>query len=190
MQSTSYRDTLKGQFIMAMPMLADPNFSNTVTCISEHNDEGAFGLVVNRVHAMLSAKDIFEELGLEPSIDASQTPIHIGGPVHMDEVFILHGPPFHWEGCILVTETIGLSNTMDILSALAGGTGPDRFMITLGCAGWAAGQLEEELKANAWLTGPVSDSIIFDTPVNERWEDAIKGLGIDPALLSTDSGSA
>jgi len=182
--------SLKGQFLIAMPALADPNFSQTVTCISEHNAQGALGIVINRVHALLTAKDIFSELDLETRIDASEIPIHIGGPVNGDEVFVLHGPPMNFEGCLPVNAALALSNSLDVLESLARGTGPPKALIALGCAGWAPGQLDAELRENAWLTGPSSNGLIFDVPVHERWAGAIRSIGIDPSLLSGVAGHA
>ena len=182
--------SLKGQFIIAMPALADPNFHQTVTCISEHNEQGALGIVINRVHALLSAEDIFSELGLETRIDVSKIPVHIGGPVHGDEVFVLHGLPMNFDGCLPVTDMLALSNSLDILAALAKGEGPEMAVIALGCAGWAPGQLDAEMRENAWLTGPADNDIIFRLPVHERWERAIRSLGIDPSLLTGAAGHA
>jgi len=179
-----------GQFVVAMPALADPNFFQTVTCISEHNKQGALGVIINRLHALLSADDIFTELKLDASIEAEKIPVHIGGPVHMDEVFILHGPPFGWRGCLPISDALAISNTIDILAAIAGGQGPPDFLIALGCAGWGPGQLEAELGGNAWLTGPASNDIIFKTEIGLRWERALQEMGVDPALLSGTAGHA
>ncbi len=180
----------QGQFLMAMPGLADPNFFRTVTCICEHVPEGAVGLVVNQLHSSLSAKNIFEELNMEYIPETASLPIYLGGPVHIGEVFILHGPPFEWEGCLMITRSLGMSNTRDILQAIALGTGPESFIIALGCAGWGPGQLEHEIRANAWLTCPISEDIIFDTSVEARWEEGMRKMGIDPGFLSDAAGHA
>lgn len=186
----TYSGSLKGQFLMAMPALADPNFYQTVTCICEHNQEGAMGVVVNRVHSSLTAKDIFEELNIEYAPATESIPVHIGGPVHIGEVFILHGPPFDWEACLMITPSLGMSNTKDILQSIAVCRGPEAFIIALGCAGWGPGQLEHEIKENAWLTFPIFEENIFEMPVDLRWEEAVKKMGIDPILLSNTSGHA
>lgn len=180
----------KGQFLIAMPNLADPNFSQTVTCICEHTPEGAVGIVVNRVYSPLTGKDIFEELKIESLSDADSIPVHIGGPVHSNEVFVLHGPPFEWQGCRKITPFLAMSNTKDVLEALSMERGPKPFLIALGCAGWGPGQLEAEIKANAWLTSPVFEEIIFRLPVENRWEEAVKKVGIDPMALSDTAGHA
>ncbi len=184
-------DALKGQFLIAMPGLADPNFAQTVTCMCEHTQEGSVGIIINRVHHALSAKDIFTELKIVYSPEVENLPVYFGGPVHMGEVFVLHGPPFDWKGSINITPTIALSNTRDIIWAIAEGKGPELFNITLGCAGWGVGQLESEIKQNAWLTCPVKDKIIFKTPVDLILETVLKMMGIsDPILLSDKPGRA
>ena len=115
---------MTGHLLIAMPGLLDPNFDLTVTLLCEHNNEGAIGIVLNRVHPSLSGKDIFEELKLKPSSEAENIPVHIGGPVNINEIFVLHGPPFEWEGCYQINPAIGMSNTRDILAA-----------VPVGCAG-------------------------------------------------------
>ena len=182
--------TLKGHFLLAMPSLLDPNFYQTVTCICEHNESGTMGIIVNRVHHSLNAKDIFEELTIEHGPGADSIPIYLGGPVHLGEIFVLHGPPFNWQASLMITPLLAMSNTRDILEAIARGRGPQTFIITLGCAGWGPGQLESEIKENAWLNYPIFEENIFDMPVELRWEEAVRKLGIDPALLSVTAGHA
>lgn len=185
-----YQDSLKGQFLMAMPELLDPNFSMTVTCICEHSASGSIGLVINRIHSMVQAKDIFTELHLDYSADMDSIPIFIGGPVHVNEIFILHGPPFNWEGCYLINSSLAMSNTIDILQSIALGKGPDDYLISLGCAGWGPGQLESEIRQNSWITCPAFEEIIFNVPVELKWKEALSKVGIDPVVLSNKSGNA
>lgn len=182
--------SLKGEFLIAMPEMSDPNFSGTVTCICEHTDGGAFGVIVNRVTPVIKAVEIFKEFGINHEERGPDFPIYVGGPVQTDEIFILHGPPFDWEGTHMITQDLALSNTLDILEAMAGGRGPRSAMITIGCAGWGAGQLEYELKENIWLTCPVDSGILFDVPVDDRWNKAIESFGFDPLLLSSHAGHA
>jgi putative transcriptional regulator len=182
--------SLKGQFLMAMPGLVDPNFYQSVTCLSEHNQKGAMGIVITRIHPEINAKMIFDELQIPAAGDAQKVPVHMGGPVHMNELFVLHGAPFAWEGSMMVTEELALSNSRDILEAIAMGKGPRAFIIALGCAGWGPGQLESEIRGNAWITGPYSEEIAFRMAVERRWEAAMQGIGIDPALLSDTAGHA
>ncbi len=182
--------SLKGQFLIAMPSLLDPNFFQAVTCICEHTLEGALGLVINRVLPDLTGTMIFQELGLDPVPQLNTVPVYFGGPVHKGQIFILHGPPFDWESFHPVTPSLALSNSKDILDALARGKGPGSFMIALGCAGWGPGQLESEILANAWLTSPVNEAIIFKTQAENRWEQSAKLLGIDISLLGDSVGHA
>ncbi len=181
---------LKGQFLIAMPGLEDPNFHQTVTCIVEHNADGAVGIVINRIHQLVSAEDIFKELDIDYHPDAAGIPIYLGGPVHTGEIFILHGPPFEWQGTLSVTEQLAMSNTIDLLEAIAQVRGPKAFLIAMGCAGWAPGQLEAEIKQNAWLTGPSDETLLFSSSVEKRWMASMERLGIRPELLSGAAGNA
>ncbi len=189
MQS-DYPESLKGQFLMAMPALLDPNFHQTVVCISEHTREGAVGIVVNRVHATLKADTIFDELKMDHQPELGRLPIHLGGPVHASELFILHGPPFDESTSLVITASLAMSTTRDVLQRIAWGKGPSAFLIALGCAGWGPGQLEAEIRQNAWLTSDIEEKILFETPVEERWEAALRKLGVDPALLMDAAGHA
>lgn len=184
------QSSLKGHFLMAMPALADPNFQRSVTCITEHTPEGAVGIVVNQIHPQLRSGMIFKELGLSCGPPADEMDIHIGGPVHGDELFVLHSLPLEWQSSLIVKEGLALSNSRDILEAIALGEGPERAIIVLGCAGWGAGQLEWEMMQNAWLTLPCNNEVIFHTPIEARWEYAIRQLGIDPDSLSDTVGNA
>jgi len=177
---------------MAMPLLVDQNFYQTVTCICEYTPSGTVGIVINRIHPALTVKDIFNELNIQfiQDVETNPNPIYLGGPVHMGEIFILHGPPFGWEGTLMVTSTLALSNTRDILESIAMGRGPKSYLIALGCAGWGPGQLESEIKGNAWLTSPIDEDIIFDMPIEERWEGSLKKIGVNPALILNTSGHA
>jgi putative transcriptional regulator len=182
--------SLKGQFLMAMPGLSDPNFYQSVTCLSEHNPKGAMGIVITRPHPEVRGKMIFEELQIRTMFDAEKIPIYFGGPVHINELFVLHGAPFHWKSSLKVTDELALTNSRDVLEAIAMGQGPTAFIISLGCAGWGPGQLESEIRGNAWVNGPFSEEIAFRTQVEYRWEAAMRQIGIDPALLSDTAGNA
>ena len=188
--TTESKYSFKGQFLIAMPQLHDPNFYKTVTCISEHNTHGAVGVIINQVQPLLSAKLIFDELNIDYLAGAEDIPIYLGGPVHLNEIFILHGPPFDQDGCLLINQELALSNSRAILNAIAQQKGPKSYIICLGCAGWGPGQLDYEIKENVWVTTQCSNEIIFNRPLESRWEDAIKQLGIDPALLSDIAGHA
>lgn len=182
--------SLKGQFLIAMPDLGDPNFSKTVTLICEHTADGALGLIINRPHPFVIVEQIFKEFNMAVNEKTGKSPIYMGGPVQMEEVYVLHGPPFGWRGTLQITRTLAISNTVDILEAMAVGTGPSRARMMLGCAGWGPGQLEQEIKDNSWLTQDASETIIFNVEADDCWEEAVKSLGIDPLLLSSGAGNA
>jgi putative transcriptional regulator len=183
-------DSLKGQLLTAMPELKDPNFAKSVICVCEQTNVGAMGIVINRIHPGVTGKDLFKELKLDYEPEIGEIPIHVGGPVHLGQVFIMHGPPFGWEGCLRISDTLALSSTIDVLAALALGRGPRAYMVILGCAGWGPGQLEAEILENIWLTAPMSESLLFRWPVNERWDQVMRMMGIDPALLTGTAGHA
>lgn len=181
---------LHNHFLLSMPSLEDPNFQRTLTLICEHTEHGAMGLVVNRPLA-LTTGEILAHLGLEPSTDAlDQQPVHYGGPVEPERGFVVHQPIGEWEGTLEITDTLGVTTSRDILEAIAQGTGPERFLLTLGYSGWGAGQLEAELGQNAWLTCPASTDILFELPAEERMGTAAARMGIDLDLLSSDTGHA
>lgn len=184
------RLSLRNHLLIAMPSLEDPNFFHTVTYICEHNDEGAMGIVINRPTDITLAELLAQlEITPEPELDVT-TSVFEGGPVHHEHGFLLHTPIGNWSASLPITEQIALTTSKDILEAIAQGAGPDRYLLALGYAGWGAGQLEEELAANAWLSGPASLALLFDTPVEKRWEEAAALLGVDLHLLSSDTGHA
>jgi putative transcriptional regulator len=188
--ATDYPESLKGHFLMAMPGLMDPNFHQTVICLSEHTRDGAVGIVINRAHPSLKAAAIFSELQIVHHDEVGQVPVYLGGPVHASEVFILHGLPFDADVSLEITPHLAMSTTRDVLEQIALGKGPKQYVISLGCAGWGPGQLEAEIRQNAWLTCQIDTGIMFDTAVDKRWERAMRELGIDPALLIDAVGHA
>jgi len=184
---------LTNHFLIAMPNMVDPHFSRTVTFICEHNEQGALGLVVNRPIDMTLAA-LFERLSLEPGSkgtrDLAETPVYFGGPVQTDRGFVLHVPVGGWGSTLTVRDRIGLTTSRDILEAVNRGTGPEKLIVTLGYSGWAAGQLEHEIKQNAWLTVEAKDAIIFDLPAEERLPAAMELLGVSYATLADGAGHA
>lgn len=187
MPNTSY---LNGQLLIAMPALADPNFAQTVTYICEHNDQGALGLTINRL-SDLKLGDIFDQLSLDPgNAELRELDIYNGGPVQQDRGFVLHEGSGKWDSTMMVSSEVGMTTSRDILAAMADNEGPGRYLIALGYAGWAAGQLEQELAANAWLSVAADPRILFDMPWEERYEASARLLGVDLRLLSTETGHA
>ncbi|SIS12082.1 putative transcriptional regulator [Aquipseudomonas alcaligenes] len=181
---------LKHHFLIAMPHMADPNFAQTVTYLVEHNEQGAMGLVINRPNG-LNLADVLEQLRPDepPPALCQSLPIFAGGPVQTDRGFVLH-PSGHSFQATLELGELALSTSQDALFAIADGHGPARHLITLGYAGWEAGQLETELTENAWLTCPADSDILFDTPFDQRLSAAAARLGINLSLLTAQAGHA
>lgn len=181
---------LTNQFLVAMPAMADANFSQTVTFIWEHNHEGALGIIINRPLQMRLA-DVFEQLKMpmSPAVSGVQ-PVLQGGPVQTDRGFVVHRVGGDWEHTRQVSSRIQVTTSPDILDAMARGTGPETALVALGYAGWGAGQLETELAHNAWLTVPCDEDILFNTPFEQRWHAAGRLLGIDVATISSHVGHA
>ena len=181
---------LTHHFLIAMPNMADPNFARTLTYVAEHSERGALGIIINRptemdLATLLDRVDIALDNG-----EIAGEPVYFGGPVQTDRGFVLHRPPGEWDATLTVNEQIGLTSSRDILKALALGDLPLDAIVTLGYAGWDAGQLEQELADNAWLSTPADPAIIFDLPPEERLAAAMQQLGIDFANLSEDAGHA
>ena len=178
------------QFLIAMPGLADPNFHQTVTYICEHDEGGAMGIVINRP-LNLTLDELLKHLQIPiEQPDAATIPLYSGGPVQQEQGFVLHTPIGNWDSTLQITDAIAITTSRDILQALARHEGPDRVLIALGYAGWGPGQLEREMIANAWLSGPADPDILFNVAINERWAAAAALLGVDLRLLSGDTGHA
>jgi putative transcriptional regulator len=185
---------LTGHFLIAMPAMADPYFSKSVTYICEHNEQGAMGVVINRpidmkLDALLDqiSIDLTDELSAKLMGDNT---IHFGGPVQIDRGFVLHQPVGHWQSTIAVNGDTALTTSKDVLEATARGEGPSKILVTLGYAGWSAGQLEQELAQNAWLTVPAQDMVIFDMPDEKKRDAAMNLLGVNFASLADEAGHA
>jgi putative transcriptional regulator len=183
-----YDHSLKNHFLIAMPGLTDPRFSQSVTYICEHNEGGAMGIVINQP-ANLSYQALFSQLQLNEDYQ-DESPLLMGGPVQKERGFVLHTTEKEWTSTLRVSSDIALTGSKDILDDIANHQGPQSALIALGYAGWDAGQLEEEIAQNSWLTVPAEKHIMFDTPLDQRWTSSAKQLGIDLNLLSSNAGHA
>jgi len=181
---------LTHHFLIAMPAMADPHFAHTLTFVCEHNADGALGIVVNRpIEMTLSA--LFEQIEVSlPDSPLGRSPVLYGGPVQMDRGFVLHRPLGNWQSTLAVSDDLGLTTSKDVLEAVARGEGPKDVLVSLGYAGWSAGQLEQEIAQNAWLTVAANPEVLFDTPIEARLPAAMRLLGIDFSRLSEDVGHA
>ncbi len=180
---------LSNQFLMAMPGVVGGELAGTVIYICEHSEKGALGLVINRP-TDLSLAGLLEKIDLEfETAPQDASPIFFGGPVHTDRGFVLHSPPGDFSSSIKLGD-LALTTSRDVLQAVAAGTGPEKILITLGYAGWGAGQLENEISQNAWLTVAADVDVIFAVAPEDRYAAAMKLLGIDPSMLTGVAGHA
>jgi putative transcriptional regulator len=184
------------QLLLAMPGMLDDNFAGSVIYLLEHTDKGAMGLVVNRPTELVLST-LFEKIELKLEIaPLLDQPVYFGGPVQVERGFVLHpSDPFEkYSSSLIITDGLSMTTSKDILEAVAKGAGPQKFIMTLGYAGWGAGQLEEEISLNGWINVPLPSSemntIIFDTPYAQRYQKAMQILGFDPSSLSGEVGHA
>lgn len=183
-------DTLQGKLLVAMPGMTDPRFEHAVIMMCTHDIDHAMGVVVNKPREEITLGEVLKHLGLSTE-HTGDRPVLDGGPVQPDRGYVLHSADFAaGDATLSVTPEIRLTATRDVLEAVAKADAPENFVLALGCAGWGAGQLEDELKHNAWLVVDASDAIIFGDKHEEKWTAAIKSLGFDPAQLIGDAGMA
>lgn len=182
---------LANHFLIAVPSMNDPNFSRGVTLLCQHNDEGAMGLVINRLSSY-TLGDILRQMEIETAQpELAAMPVLAGGPIQQERGFVLHSPErTDYDSSFPVSEQLCLTTSRDILLAMAAGQGPRHAVVALGYAGWSAGQLESELQQDAWLTVKADPSILFGTEIEQRWLAAAQLIGIDLNLLPTYSGHA
>lgn len=192
--SASSPINLTNQFLIAMPGMVDGNFAGTVVYLCEHNDKGALGLVINRP-IDINLKHLFEkvDLSLDRS-DLAERPVYLGGPVQTERGFVLHesldDEGGHYNSTLKIEGGLEMTTSRDVLEALSNGAGPRKVFITLGYSGWTAGQLEEEISRNGWLNVDADPDVIFDTPVEQRYDKALSLLGIDRNFLMGEAGHA
>lgn len=187
MLTSSY---LANHLLIAMPGLEDPNFSRGVTFLCQHNADGALGIVVNRL-STLTLGEVLEQMDISTQNTAlAQMPVYAGGPVQMDRGFVVHEPGGDFDSTFKVSDQVCVTTSRDVLAAMAEGRGPRRALVALGYAGWGAGQLESEIKENAWLNVPSSASILFETPLEARWMAAAQLAGVDMRVLTDYAGHA
>jgi len=187
----SDESSLTNHLLVAMPSLADPEFSQTVTLVCEHSvGKGALGIVINKPLPM-TLGEVFEQMRLESdNTELSARSVLRGGPVHRDRGFVVHRPAGRWDSSHVVSEQIHVTTSKDVLAAMARGDGPPGAFIALGYAGWEVGQLEREMRDNAWISLPVDERIVFEMPFEDRWHAVWRQLGIDIGRMSHVAGHA
>lgn len=181
---------LEGQLLLAMPGMMDSRFDRTVIYVCSYTDEGAMGLVVNRHLNSLTFSELLEQLEIEVDEPVSDIPVHAGGPVETGRGFVLHSTDYIQDSSLVVSESIALTATVDILKAIAEGRGPRHRLLALGYAGWSSGQLDQEIQSNGWLTCPANEQLIFETGPEDMWPRAMSMMGIDISMLSSHAGHA
>jgi putative transcriptional regulator len=180
---------LTGQLLLAMPGIGDPRFEKAVIAVCTHDERGALGIGIGRLAPRLGFHALLEQFDI-PAGAAPDVPVHLGGPVEPQRGFVLHSLDWGGQDTMEVDSRFALTNTIDILRAIAEGKGPRHWLAALGYAGWAEGQLDEEMTRHGWFTCPASEKLLFDTPVEQRWSGAFKSAGVDSRLLSASAGQA
>ena len=188
---------LTNQFLIAMPGLRETTFAGTVIYLCEHTDKGALGLVINKP-IDIKLKNLFEKVELTlDRVDLADAPVFFGGPVQTERGFVLHerqegndGATASYNSSLQIPGGLSMTTSKDVLEALASGAGPKKVLVTLGYSGWGAGQLEDEMSRNGWINVSAEPAIIFDTPVEQRYDKALSLLGIDAGMLSQEAGHA
>ncbi|MEM7172379.1 MAG: YqgE/AlgH family protein [Pseudomonadota bacterium] len=181
---------LTGQLLIAMPNMRDSRFARTVIYLCAHNEDGAMGLVINRLVGAITFPDLLSQLGIEVTDLKEEIRVHFGGPVESGRGFVLHSGDYLQESTLQVNPRIALTATIDILRDIAQGAGPKKQLMALGYAGWGPGQLDNEIQANGWLHATADEELIFDNGLDDKWERAMAKLGVDISMLSGEAGHA
>ena len=189
-ESTRSEISLSGQLLVAMPQMEDPRFARTVVYVCAHSDDGAMGLVVNRLIDSMRFDSLLDHLGMETGTPHPDLPVHFGGPVESSRGFVLHSADLVQDSTLLIDDDVALTATTEMLQAIASGRGPKHCVLALGYAGWGAGQLDQEIQDNGWLLVPADNQLVFGIDNDTKWEGAMTKLGIDLSLLSSEAGHA
>lgn len=188
------KDFMTGRLLLAMPQMGDPRFHKAVIYVCAHDENGAMGLVINSVLPGVDMSELLSQLNIdlkdEIKKSAVDMPVLSGGPVETARGFVLHSSDFQQDDTIEINEKVGVTGTIDALKAIAAGKGPEKMLFLLGYAGWSKGQLDQEIQQNAWLITEADSELIFSATPDEKWDLAVKKLGIDPGMLSGSAGSA
>ena len=181
---------LSNQLLVALPALHDPHFARSVALICQHDGDGAMGVVINRP-SEYSLGEVLQQMGIASDSEALQSQVVLaGGPVHPERGFVLHDGDREWDSTLAVGDGLFLTTSRDVLEALARGDGPAQAVVALGCAGWGAGQLEQELVEDSWLMVPAQRAVLFDLPLDQRWQAAAGSIGVDLVNYASHSGHA
>ncbi|MGB0631118.1 MAG: YqgE/AlgH family protein [Alphaproteobacteria bacterium] len=181
---------LTGQLLVAMPQMLDERFVKTVIYMCAHTEDGAMGLVVNKILEDIDFPDLLDQLDLSPPSGGNDIRVHFGGPVEAGRGFVLHSSDYQQDATMVIDEQIALTATTDILRDIAEGDGPQSSLLALGYSGWGPGQLDSEIQANGWLSVDADPGLIFGNEPDKIWQGALAKIGIDVSMLSGDAGHA
>jgi putative transcriptional regulator len=182
--------SLVDKCLIATPAIKDPIFASSLVYMCEHSESGSMGLVINH-ETTQSLDDVFQQLDIQCENDTIKNqPVYVGGPVQLEQGFVLHSNAGHWQNSVEVSNGIHLTSSLDILQAVANGKGPQDYLVILGFSGWASGQLESELQQNSWLTAACDADLLFHQKPEDKWQVAFDTLGFDINMLSPVSGNA
>lgn len=178
-----------GKLLVAMPHFPDPRFSHAVIFICGHDEKGAMGLIINKPLSTVSFEELLEQMSIDFK-ESSEIPVHYGGPIEVGRGFVLHTTDYKSDSTVIVDDGLALTATLDILRSISDKDGPSRALLALGYTGWSAGQLEKEIQDNEWITIDASTDLVFDHDMEGKWLHALASIGVDPDILSLDSGHA
>ncbi len=181
---------LTGKLLVAMPFLENNQFSYSVIFVCGHDSQGAIGLVINKILPDLTFKELLSQLNIDYITSSNDFIVHYGGPIDLSRGFVLHTSDYTIDTTIQVNENFSITSTLEILRALARGNGPEKYIVCLGYTGWSAGQLEQELQDNGWLIVESTEELVFDPYLEAKWRSSLAAIGVDPAVLSLESGHA
>ena len=182
--------SLANRLLVALPALHDPNFARSVTLLCQHDGDGAMGVVVNRI-SEYTLGEVFRQMGIASDDEALQArAVLAGGPVHPERGFVIHDGDGEWDSSLEIGDGLRLTTSRDVLEAMARGDGPSQAVVALGCAGWGAGQLEQELVDDSWLMVPNRREVLFELPLEQRWQAAAGSIGVDLVNYASHSGHA
>ena len=181
---------LTGNLLVAMPTMGDPRFERSLVYVCAHSQTGALGLMINRLSNEITFPELIDQLGLQPPAQDRSIRVHFGGPVEKSRGFVLHSGEYAQDATLVVNDEVGLTASVDVLAAIAGGEGPRRSLLALGYAGWGPGQLEAEIQANGWLHVTADETLLFDTNLEQKWDQALAKIGFNAAYLSGTAGRA
>ena len=181
---------LTGSLLISMPQMRDDRFTRSVVYICAHTSDGAMGLIINKIVESVSFPELLDQLNIDTSATNKEIRVHFGGPVETGRGFVLHSADYVQDATLVIDYSVALTATVDILKSIAEGDGPDKSILALGYAGWAPGQLDQEIQANGWLSVPADNDLVFGDDPDTKWEKAMGKIGIDFNMLSGDTGHA